>query len=67
MTGNQAAVASEVLRGVVEYGTASKFHKLDEEIGYTLTGGTGTSNDFVDAWYLGYTPRLCASVGVGYV
>jgi len=67
MTGNQAAVANEVLRGVVEDGTTSMFHNLDEEIGYPPVGKTGTSNDFVDAWYVGYTPRLCTSVWVGYL
>ncbi|MDF2701115.1 MAG: glycosyl transferase, family 51 [Rubrobacteraceae bacterium] len=66
MTGNQAAVANEVLRGVVEDGTASMFHDLDEEIGLASAGKTGTTNDFVDAWYVGYTPRLCTSVWVGY-
>ena len=66
MTGNQAAVANEVLRGVVEDGTATMFHDLDEEIGRPSAGKTGTSNNFADAWYVGYTPRLCTSVWVGY-
>ena len=66
MTGNQAAVANEVLRGVVENGTASMFHDLDEEIGRPSAGKTGTTNSFADAWYVGYTPRLCTSVWVGY-
>jgi membrane peptidoglycan carboxypeptidase len=66
MTGNQAAVANGVLRGVVVEGTASMFHDLDEEIGHLSAGKTGTTNDFVDAWYVGYTPRLCTSVWVGY-
>ena len=34
LTGNEAAVATEVLRGVVEDGTATMFHDLDEEIGH---------------------------------
>ncbi|HEX5974730.1 MAG TPA: transglycosylase domain-containing protein [Rubrobacteraceae bacterium] len=66
MTGNQAAVANEVLRGVVEDGTATMFHNLDEEIGRPSAGKTGTTNNFADAWYVGYTPRLCTSVWVGY-
>jgi membrane peptidoglycan carboxypeptidase len=66
MTGNQAAVANDVLRGVVEDGTASMFHDLDEEIGRPSAGKTGTTNSFADAWYVGYTPRLCTSVWVGY-
>jgi membrane peptidoglycan carboxypeptidase len=66
LTGNEAAVATEVLRGVVEDGTATMFHDLDEEIGRPSAGKTGTTDDFVDAWYVGYTPLLCTSVWVGY-
>jgi penicillin-binding protein 1A len=42
------------------------FHDLDEEIGRPSAGKTGTSNDFADAWYVGYTPRLSTAVWVGY-
>src|SRR5918997_5397674 len=66
LTGNEAAVATQVLRGVVKDGTATMFHDLDEEIGRPSAGKTGTTDDFVDAWYVGYTPRLCTSVWVGY-
>jgi len=66
LTGNEAAVATQVLRGVVKDGTATIFHDLDEEIGHTSAGKTGTTDDFVDAWYIGYTPLLCTSVWVGY-
>jgi penicillin-binding protein 1A len=66
LTSNQAAIATRVLRGVVEDGTASMYHDLDAEIGRPSAGKTGTTDDFVDAWYVGYTPRLCTSVWVGY-
>ena len=66
LTSNQAAIATRVLRGVVEDGTANMYHDLDEEIGRPSAGKTGTTDDFVDAWYVGYTPRLCTSVWVGY-
>ena len=66
LTGNEAAVATQVLRGVVKDGTASMFHDLDEEIGHPSAGKTGTTDNFADAWYVGYTPRLCTSVWVGY-
>jgi penicillin-binding protein 1A len=66
MTGDEAAVANEVLRGVVEDGTASMFHDLDEEIGRPSAGKTGTTDNFADAWYVGYTPRLSTAVWVGY-
>ncbi len=66
LTGNQAAATTRVLRGVVESGTATMFHDLDKELGKPSAGKTGTSDDFADAWYVGYTPRLCTSVWVGY-
>jgi penicillin-binding protein 1A len=66
LSGNEAAVETEVLRGVVENGTATMFHDLDEEIGHPSAGKTGTTDNFADAWYVGYTPRLCTAVWVGY-
>jgi membrane peptidoglycan carboxypeptidase len=66
LKGNQAAVATQVLRGVVEDGTASMFHDLDREIDRPSAGKTGTSENFVDAWYVGYTTRLSTAVWVGY-
>ncbi len=63
---NQAAAATEVLRGVVQSGTASFYHDLDSEIGRPSAGKTGTTDDFVDAWYVGYTPGLSTAVWVGY-
>ncbi len=66
MSTNAAAAATDAMRGVVEYGTASRFHDLDEEIGRPSVGKTGTTDDYVDAWYVGYTPRLSTAVWVGY-
>ncbi len=66
LSGEQAAVENQVLRGVVVDGTATMFHDLDEEIGHPSAGKTGTTDNFADAWYVGYTPRLCTSVWVGY-
>lgn len=66
LSGNEAAAVTQVLRGVVESGTASRFHDLDEEIGHPSVGKTGTTDEFVDAWYVGYTPRLSTAVWTGY-
>ena len=65
LSGNQAA-ATAVLRRVVQSGTASFYHDLDGEIGRLSAGKTGTTDDFVDAWYVGYTTRLSTAVWVGY-
>ena len=66
LTGNQAAVANDILRQVVEDEEATADHDLDEELGRPSAGKTGTTDGFVDAWYVGYTRRLSTAVWVGY-
>lgn len=63
---DEAAVATEAMRGVVEEGTASVFHDLDSELGRPSAGKTGTTEEFSDAWFVGYVPQLTTSVWVGY-
>ena len=63
LTGYQSAVATGVLRRVVKSGTASMLHDLEEEIGRTSAGKTGTTDDFVDTWYVGYTPASAPPCG----
>ncbi|MBY0307557.1 MAG: transglycosylase domain-containing protein, partial [Phycisphaerales bacterium] len=36
------------------------------QIGVPAAGKTGTTDDFVDAWFVGYTPRYSTAVWVGY-
>jgi penicillin-binding protein 1B len=59
-----AYVITNMLQSVVTSGTAASLK------GYGLTqpiaGKTGTSNDFRDAWFVGYTPDLLCLVWVGY-
>jgi penicillin-binding protein 1A len=50
-----------LMRDVVESGTARKAMGL----GVTLSGKTGTTNDFRDAWFVGYTPELVTVAWVG--
>ena len=66
LSGNQAAIANDILREVVEDDEATADHDLDEELGRPSAGKTGTTDDFVDAWYVGYTRRLSTAVWVGY-
>ena len=57
-----AYIMTNLLRGVVERGTAWKAR----ELGRPVAGKTGTANDYRDAWFIGYTPGLVAGVWVGY-
>ena len=51
-----------ILKGVVESGTAQKASSL----GIPLAGKTGTTNDYTDAWFIGFSPKLVCGVWVGY-
>ena len=66
LTRDKAAVATQILRSVITKGTASYYRDLDAEIGRPSAGKTGTTNNFVDAWFIGFIPQLCTSVWVGY-
>jgi penicillin-binding protein 1A len=66
LTRDEAAVVTQALRGVITDGTASYYHDLDAEIGRPAAGKTGTTNNFVDAWFIGFIPQLTTSVWVGY-
>jgi penicillin-binding protein 1A len=57
----QADVVNTVLRQVVEHGTG-----VEAEFGRPFAGKTGTTQDYGDAWFVGYTPRLTAAVWMGY-
>ncbi len=48
--------------GVVENGTARSL----QAIGKTVAGKTGTTNDFRDAWFVGFSPDLVVGVYVGF-
>src|SRR5215218_219217 len=65
LTRDEAAVVTQALRGVITDGTASYYHDLDAEIGRPAAGKTGTTNNFVDAWFIGFIPQLTTSVWVG--
>lgn len=57
-----AYLVTYVLEGVIERGTAVKAKSLNR----ILAGKTGTTDDFTDAWFIGYSPSLIAGVWVGY-
>jgi penicillin-binding protein 1A len=51
-----------MLEGVVTRGTGTAV----KAVGKPVAGKTGTTNDWLDAWFVGYTPDLAAGVFVGY-
>ena len=51
-----------ILEGVVNYGTAWRAKSIGKIIG----GKTGTSNDFRDAWFIGFSPDIVIGVYVGF-
>jgi penicillin-binding protein 1A len=57
-----AFIMTHLLQGVVEHGTAQRAKVL----GRPVAGKTGTSSDYSDAWFIGYTPSLLAGVWVGF-
>ncbi|MFA7429164.1 MAG: penicillin-binding protein 1A [Rhodospirillaceae bacterium] len=51
-----------IMEGVVERGTARRLSAL----GVPMAGKTGTTNDSIDAWFVGFTPDLVVGVFVGF-
>ena len=58
----EAAVLTEILEDVVQHGTGRRAHVS----GHTVAGKTGTTDNYADAWFVGYTPELVVAVWVGY-
>ena len=56
-----AFLITSMMEDVVKYGTGWRARAL----GRPVAGKTGTTNDYKDAWFVGYTPNLVASVWVG--
>jgi penicillin-binding protein 1A len=61
MAPDVARTMTAMLEEVVQFGTGVRA----KELGRPSGGKTGTTNDFTDAWYLGFTPQLTAGVWVG--
>jgi penicillin-binding protein 1A len=57
-----ARIMTSMLREVVLHGTAVAAARMP----YPLAGKTGTTNDFTDAWFVGFSPTLTCGVWVGY-
>jgi len=61
MDAHVADTVNRVLTQVIDHGTAA-----GKGIGRPAAGKTGTTDNQVDAWFAGYTPKLTAAVWVGF-
>lgn len=61
MSPGNAFLLSKTLERVIQQGTGRL-----ADIGRPAAGKTGTTNDFADAWFVGFTPDLATAVWVGY-
>lgn len=57
-----AFILAHMMRGVVERGTATSLKALERPV----AGKTGTTNDEMDAWFVGFTPKYACGVWVGF-
>jgi penicillin-binding protein 1A len=57
-----AAIVNQILQEVVQYGTGKRAILPDRAV----AGKTGTTENYGDAWFVGYTPQLVVAVWVGY-
>jgi penicillin-binding protein 1A len=62
ITPQNAYIMTHLLEGVIQHGTGMAARVL----GRPVAGKTGTSNDYTDAWFIGYTPSVLTSVWVGF-
>jgi penicillin-binding protein 1A len=64
MSDMTAFIVASMLQDVINYGTAARARGL----GFSLPAGgkTGTTNDYMDAWFVGFTPSVVTGVWVGF-
>jgi penicillin-binding protein 1B len=60
----EAFIMTAMLQSVVNEGTARSLRWRG--VSWPVAGKTGTTNDFKDAWFVGYTPDILALVWVGF-
>ncbi len=60
-TSGEAYAGTQTLQTVLQYGTGTSAN-----YGCPAAGKTGTTSNYTDAWFVGYTPKLSTAVWVGY-
>ena len=64
VTPQTAFLMTEMMADVIDHGTAYKARQLGFKL--PAAGKTGTTNEYRDAWFVGYTPNLVTGVWVGF-
>jgi penicillin-binding protein 1A len=62
LTAMQAGLVNSILQKAVQYGTGTRAALPNRPV----AGKTGTTENYGDAWFVGYTPQLAVAVWVGY-
>ena len=62
VSAHTARTMVSLLQSVVQYGTAASAAKLK----HPLAGKTGTTNDYTDAWFVGFSPGITCGVWTGF-
>ncbi|MDH5468350.1 MAG: PBP1A family penicillin-binding protein [Candidatus Aminicenantes bacterium] len=57
-----AYMMTYLLQGAIRHGTGWRANRLN----WPLAGKTGTTDLYTDAWYIGFSPSLCAGVWIGH-
>jgi len=60
---NLAALEDQMLQGVIQSGTGTAAQLPG---GWSVAGKTGTTENYGDAWFVGFTPDIVTAVWVGY-
>jgi penicillin-binding protein 1A len=58
-----ASIVTDMMQDVVNYGTGAGLRRYFQ---YPAAGKTGTTQEFADAWFVGFTPKLVAGAWVGF-
>ena len=62
LTSTQAGIINSILQKAVQFGTGKRAYLPNRPV----AGKTGTTENYGDAWFVGYTPQLAVAVWVGY-
>lgn len=63
LSAETAFIMTSMMQDVVDEGTATRIRQF---FSLPAAGKTGTTNDYADAWFIGYTPQIVAGVWIGF-